>query len=160
MSGFHYHMAVKFDGNRRWKTAKNFLLDNYDISVHFSEEHDNYFSAYCYATKYDKEALHSEYHPDLMTASNPKTVKAIASWRRASKEKRSEKEDAIGAEKEASSSKQNPLKRVRFTNLDVSNSIVEKEVKTTTELMALAKEQSDEGKTDLAEFILRKGANQ
>ena len=152
-SGFHYHMAVKFDGNRRWKTAKNFLLDNYDISVHFSEEHDNYFTAYCYAIKYDKEALHSENHPDLMTASNPKTGKAIASWRRASKEKRSEKEDAIGAEKAVSSSKRKPMKRVRLTNLDVSSSIVEKEVKTITELMTLAKEQSDEGKTD----ILRKG---
>ena len=124
--------------------------------MHFSEEDDNYFTAYCYALKYDKDALHSENHPDLMTASNPKTGKAIASWRRASKENRSEKEDAIGIEKATSSSKEKPMKRVRLTNLDVSNSIVEKEVKTTTELMAMAKEQSDEGKTDLAEFVLRK----
>ena len=49
------------------------------------------------------------------------------------------------------------MKWVRLTNLDVSNSSVEKEVKTITELMALAKEESDEGKTDLAEVVLRKG---
>ncbi len=40
----------------------------------------------------DEEAVHSEGHPDLKSASAPKTGKAIATWRRSAKQKRHDAE--------------------------------------------------------------------
>ena len=64
-SGIHYHMCVKFSNIKRWYGAKLHLLANYNISVHFSENHQNYISAYRYVTKEDTDVFHSSGHPDL-----------------------------------------------------------------------------------------------
>ena len=58
-SGFHYHMCVKFSNNKCWYGAKLHLLANYNISVHFSDSHQNYISAYIYVTKEDTEVFQS-----------------------------------------------------------------------------------------------------
>ena len=34
--GEHYHLALKLDRNERWLSAKEFLLKEFGISVHFS----------------------------------------------------------------------------------------------------------------------------
>ena len=57
------------------------------ISVHFSDNYNDYYTAYKYVTKMDVEALHSESHPDLKSAAAPRTERAIATWRRSSKQK-------------------------------------------------------------------------
>ena len=44
--GEHYHLALKLDRNERWLSAKEFLLKEFGISVHFSNKHHNYFSAH------------------------------------------------------------------------------------------------------------------
>ena len=49
--GKHHHMAIKLSAQKRWKGAKKFLMDNYDISVHLSTRHDNYYSAYKYVRR-------------------------------------------------------------------------------------------------------------
>ena len=58
-------MCVKFSNNKRWYGAKLHLLANYNISVHFSDSHQNYIYAYRYVTKEDTELFHSPGHPDL-----------------------------------------------------------------------------------------------
>ena len=45
--------------------AKNYLKDQHDISVHFSNLHYNYYSAWKYVIKEDKQVLQSENLPDL-----------------------------------------------------------------------------------------------
>ena len=57
---------------------------------------------------------------------------------------------------EAGSSK--PKKRKRLSAFEISQIIVEKRIKTRTELLALAEEQKDEGKTDIAEFVVNRGS--
>ena len=49
----------------------------------------------------------------------------------------------------------NPRKRCLST-FEVSEIVVEKAIKSVTELQALAKKQKSEGKTDLAEFIVNR----
>ena len=63
-TGIHYHMAIKLDRNKRWISSKRFLLESYGISVHFSEIHHNYYSAWKYVTKEDKRFIESKDHPD------------------------------------------------------------------------------------------------
>ena len=53
----HYHMAVKLDRNRRWLTVRNYAAKKHGLKLNFSSTHANYFSAYKYTTKDDKEYL-------------------------------------------------------------------------------------------------------
>ena len=72
-------MCVKFSNNKRWYGAKLHLLASYNISLHFSDSHQNYISyryAYRYVTKEDIEVFHSPGHPDLDSARSPQTSKA------------------------------------------------------------------------------------
>ena len=70
-------MAIKFDKNQRWLSSKRYLLKNNGISVHFSAVHNDYYSAWKYATKEDKDALESDDHPDLTnTTKYPRTTEA------------------------------------------------------------------------------------
>ena len=62
----HYHMAVNMTKPRRCqKWVKEQLKSKLNINVHFSDKSFGYFAAYRYIWKSDKEALHSENHPDL-----------------------------------------------------------------------------------------------
>ncbi len=64
----HYHMAVKLSQQKRWKSAKIFLMKKHGVSVHFSSKHDDYYSAYTYVTKEDRQVLESDPHPNLKDA--------------------------------------------------------------------------------------------
>ena len=72
--GSHFHMALKLDKNQRWLPSKRFLYERCGISVHFSAIHRNYFSAWKYVTKQDKEFVQSPGHPDLSDGP-PKTTR-------------------------------------------------------------------------------------
>lgn len=137
----HYHMCIKFDGNIRWLSAKHYLLGKNKISVHFSDNHQNYISAYRYVCKSDPNVLRSETHPDLDLINSPgtsKASKAIQKKRRQSSLDKSE------------SSK---LKCKRLTKTDVMDIIKNKVIKTETEFLALANTQSEAGLTQLKTFI-------
>ena len=71
--GYHYHMAIKPDRCKRWLPAKKYLKDEQDISVHFSNVHYNYYSAWKYVIKEDEEILESDNHPDLWNSKPPMT---------------------------------------------------------------------------------------
>ena len=68
-------LKTKRDRNKRWLSRKRFLLERCGICVHFSDIHRNYFSAWKYVTKQDKEFVESPGHPDLSDGL-PKTTKA------------------------------------------------------------------------------------
>ena len=74
--GYHYHMAVKLQRCKRWLSCKRYLEENYGISVHFSDVHHNYYSAWKYTTKKDKFVVESDGHPDLSDCKGPKTETA------------------------------------------------------------------------------------
>ena len=57
--GSYFQMALKLNRNKRWLSSKRFLLERCGISVHFSDIHRNYFSAWKYVTKQDKEFVES-----------------------------------------------------------------------------------------------------
>lgn len=113
--------------------------------LHFSESHDNYYSAYKYITKSDGEVFHSNEHPNLKDIGSPKTKNCVKAYRASKKRKSSTIENGKTASK--------PKQR-RLSNLDVSEFMIENKIATDTELFATANEQKEEGKKDLANFIL------
>lgn len=164
-SGTHFHMCVKLDRVQRWMPAKVFLLENYGISVHFSSKHINYYTAWKYVTKEDKQYQESENHPDLTNDKEPRTTRAHEALgrRRADGVKRnfdvtdSEREDEAQEHGEASCGKRKGKKRKRLSAFEVSEIIISKRLKTRMEVMAFANSQRTEGKTDLAEFLVNRG---
>lgn len=131
-------------------------MDYHGISVHFSDNYNDYYTAYKYVTKVDEEALHSEGRLDLKSASAPRTEKAIATWHRSSKQKRdiAQTESANLACSLASlKTTEKPLKHCRLTAHDVGKAIIDKGIKSDVELIVLAKQQDAEGEADLAQFI-------
>ena len=137
--GFHYHMAVKLSERRRWLSVRNWLQATYHVRVNFSNNHNNYFSAWQYTTKEDSEYIQSENHPDLTNAEPPRTSQASST--------------RLGVR----SGRSNKRKR-QLSVFEVSELVVAKGFKTRLELLAFAQEQKREGKTDLAQFIANRGA--
>ena len=76
VNGFHYHMALKLNRCKRWLSSKRYLEENHGISVHFSNIHHNYYSAWKYTTKKDRYVMESKDHPDLWDSKPPKTQSA------------------------------------------------------------------------------------
>ena len=69
-------MAVKLESRHRWLKFRNFLDSNHGIKVNFSGVHVNYYSAWLYAMKDDKEYIQSPNHPDLTNGDFPVTTNA------------------------------------------------------------------------------------
>ena len=139
----HYHMAVKLDRNRRWLTVRNYADKKHGVKLNFSSTHANYFSAWKYTTKDDKEYFESEGHPDLKNA--PQTQEAS----------RARIAEIGGNEKRGKKRKRE--RHPRLTIYEVSQVAVQKGIKSRLELLSLANQQKKEGKTDLAEFIANRG---
>ncbi len=138
MNMYHYHMALKLARRARWLQVRRFLDEKYSIQVHFSDNHNSYYSAYKYVTKEDNECLHSKQHPDL--SSPPKTERALGSKKRKAREKNLTRQRKTRKEKS-------------LTVYDVSQLILAKKISTRLQLVCLAVEQNREGKSALAEFI-------
>ena len=71
--GDHYHLAIKLDRNQRWMMSKHYLQRTYGITVHYSNHHHNYYSAWLYVTKSDREFKENNGHPDLCNRDEPQT---------------------------------------------------------------------------------------
>ena len=135
----HYHVAVKLDRNRRWLTVRNYADKKHGLKLNFSSSHANYFSAWKYTTKDDKEYLESECHPDLKNA--PHTQEA------------SQTRIAEMGGKEKGGKKRKRGRQPRLSIYEVSQLAVQKGIKSRLEMLSPANQQKKEGKTDLAEFI-------
>ena len=70
--GVHYHMTFKFNSPKRELHYKNEINNKHKIVIHFSE-HENYYSAFRYISKYDTEIYLSSEHPNLQKISSPNT---------------------------------------------------------------------------------------
>ena len=169
-SGVHYHMCLKLSKNQRWLSAKKCLADEYGISVHFSSVHANYYTAWKYVTKEDKHSLESEGHPDLNDSEEPSTMRASeANYKSTAVRRRSHENieqdvdidcsDECGQVQHESELKKptKTKKRKRLSAYEVSEIVLRKGLKNRTELLAFSNRQREEGKTDLAEFIVNRG---
>ena len=139
--GFHFHMAVKLNARRRWLRVRNYLEERHGVKVHFSNNHHNYYSAWQYTTKEDSSYLQSINHPDLTNASQPHTSGASRTRTRP-------------AEGNYPCTKRKKSRKC-LSIYDVSQVVVQKGIKTRLQLLALAKQQKNEGKCDLAQFIAK-----
>ena len=158
-------ICVKLDKLQRWLLAKNFLAQSYGISVHFSDRHANYYTAWSYVTKEDLNAEESEGHPDLNTSKGPTTMNAHVARRQSRKRKVRESKEREGNDEECIESDETTdecqpkkqKKRKRLSAFEFSQIIVEKGLKNRTDALAFALMQKNEGKTELAEFIINRG---
>ena len=173
-AGVHYHMAIKLDRNKRWFSSKRFLLERCGISVHFSEIHTNYYSAWKYVTKEDRHYIQSLDHPDLTNIGPPRMNMASIAVQSRSKRKASHDADDAGQNTSDESdvghnhtqvntdsdADHNKAKRTRkrMTSYELAEIALAKNIKSRTELLAFARQQKLEGKTDIAEFIVNRGA--
>lgn len=137
--GEHYHMAIKLNKVKRWLYVKESINKKYNVVLHFSAVHANYYSAWSYVTKNDSEYLLSTNHPDL-TNTAPRTT--VASGKR------------VAQKKVEKATPKNKGKKKKFSAYDVSNILREKNIKTKLELYALAETQRESGKMDLYTFII------
>ena len=144
--GYHYHVALKFSGPKRWLEAKRALEAEHGIVVNFSD-HKDYYTAYQYINKYDDKVYRSTGHPDLHEIGSPKTKRCQQLYRKRRGDKMNEPTKENTAECSTSSKRKRNL-----SNLKVADFIVEKGIKSETELLAIANEQKEEGKKDLADF--------
>ena len=131
------------------------------INVHFSNRHVNYYTAWQYVTKEDNDVMMSRNHPDLWNAGPPPTMAASeAAVEECRGLQQNEMEGEQSGEKKSGSARSVSKKRKRPPRLnmfEVSEIAVSKGIKTYVELLALAKRQKTEGKTDLAQFIVNRG---
>ena len=134
-------LALKLQTRHRWLQVKQYLEDRHAVTVHFSDVHVSYYSAWRYVTKSDDAFLQSDGHPDL-TDSISRTMEAS----------RKRKEGAQGTPTN------NKTKKRRLSAFDVSQIIRAKNIKNETELLALAEEQRLVGENHLAEFIVNRGS--
>ena len=154
--GYHYHMALKLTGPKKWLECKRALQRKHGIVVNFSD-HDGYYSAYKYICKYDDNVYHSPNHPNLDEIGSPQTKNCQKAYR----EKRSKRQvptNVVHGQQDSSSRKIRKL-----SNIEVSEFIVKNDIKNETALLAIANEQSVEGKKDLANYVLcrsSKGLNE
>ena len=160
-------MCLKLDRNQRWLRAKNYLNEKYGISVHFSSVHANHYTTWKYVTKDDEHSIESEGHPDLNNSEGPSTSKAHMANRnrriqRDCKQQFAEQNntnnvDQIDESPDETESKKRGKKRKRSSAYEVSEIILSKRLRNRTELLAFSNQQRQEGKTDLAEFIVNRG---
>ena len=137
---------MKLKGRKKWLEAKRTLVTQHRISVHFSD-HDGYYSAYRYISKYDENIFHSTGHPNLDEVGSPRTENCQKAYRK--RRSTRERGDENG---QGSSTSTKKLKRL--SNLDVSDFIMKYKIKSETALLAVANEQRQEGKKDLANYVL------
>lgn len=174
-SGVHYHLCLKLNKSQRWLPSKKYLKENYNISVHFSNVHTNYYTAFKYVTKQDGDVVHSENHPDLWNSAGPSTMKAHKAKVEQKIMKRkyesgmaldhgmlpmcsSEDGNVEQTGKKDNTAADRGERNKRLKAFQVSEIVVAKNIKSRTDLLALAHEQKVEGKTDLAEFIVNRGS--
>ena len=154
-NGVHYHVSVKLSHSKKWKTVKENIHSQENISIHFSDTHDQYISAYKYVTKQDTEVCHSIGHPDLKDISSSKTSKSTAAYRQSRKRAQTAEQEGTASQRQKSTANK---KVRRLSNLDVSDFLIKHSIKNTTQLLSMAKTRKDDGQTDLASFVLSRSS--
>ena len=110
--GVHYHVALKLTGPKRWKSVKESISSQEGIVVNFSDNHDNYYSAYRYICKDDDSVHHNKNHPNLDVAS-PRIKKSTQTYRQVRKLYAQENSTDAPQEKEGESNIQKTSNSIR-----------------------------------------------
>ena len=139
----HYHLAVKFQKERKWLSAWNYMRANYHVTVNFAEKSKMYIAAYRYVTKSDPNPLLSDGHKPLDAIAQPRTAKCVSASSRAAASRRRSREDASDEGSGPAVSKK--IRASRLTNGEVSEFIYANDIKTVVGLEAFAKKRFDEG---------------
>ena len=129
----HYHLVIKLDRQKRWRSVRNYLSSQYGVCVNFSNEFTNYYDGYMYVSKEDTEVLHSDNHPPL---TNPYRTDVATRARRQGK----------GGGKKA--------RKRSFDAVDLSDVVHQYHLRDKTDLLHFVKQQKMEGKRDLPLFVL------
>ena len=74
----HYHACVKLSVPKRWLSPKNYLSRNFNVRVHFSDNHDNYYQEYKYVTTSDTVVYHSLTHLNLDDIAPPRIAGCVS----------------------------------------------------------------------------------
>ena len=90
--GEPFHLCVKLSEPRRWKPIKEAVSDKHGIILHFSAKLDNYYTAFKFAIKIDKEVLMSPRHPNFEEIGSSNTKKSVQAFREKSKKCKAENE--------------------------------------------------------------------
>ena len=142
--GNHYHVALKLTDPKRWKSVKEGITLSEGIVVDFSDQHDNYYSAYRYIFKEDTSVHHSKHHPNLQNISSSRKKMSTKAYTDSLNAKSSDTSATSKAPpKKLPNSKNKPQRASRW---ELVNLWWESDV----ELYAAAEERRKEGHTDLA----------
>ena len=147
-SGFHYHMSVKLTGPKRWRPVKMKILEKLGIVVNFSDRHDCYYSAYSYVSKQDVDKYESPDHPNLVALGSPATKKCIKAYKEKCSKRKSEESNVNNNKKSQ--------KKKKLSAVDISDFIIEYNIKDEEKLMSIANQRKKAGQRDLAKFICRR----
>ena len=79
--GFHYHIYLKLSAPKKWLMVKNTIAKGHNVTVHLSDDRDNYIATYKYVCKTDNQVFHSISHPDLSEIGSPKTKNSMKAYR-------------------------------------------------------------------------------
>ena len=151
-SGQYYHVQVKLSDPKRWNPVKTYLAERYGICVHFSESSATYYAAFKYISKTDKNVYESPNHPDLKEVDSPKTKKCINAYRETCRKNKS-----VERKKAPANEAKHPKVKI-LRNLEVSDFIVSKNVKTDTEPFAQGSMQKEADKKELANFVMSRSS--
>lgn len=137
----HYHIAVKLNRQRRWLSVRNYIAQHNSIQVNFSDGPCNYYEAWQYCAKSDNDIVLSENHPDFSRP--PRTTAATKQKRQSA---------------ESKTTKPSKKRKKAFDALDLHHIVIKNEIKTKTELLRFASKHMQEGRTDVALYVLNNTA--
>ena len=152
--GLHYHMILQLDSPRRWKSVKEALFQAEDIVVHFAEGYCSYSAGLNYVCKEDPHPLKSENHPEHLgqlgeTRPHLKRKQTVTDITLTDSDGNVSTERRVVDVQEVKAAKKR-----RLSAGDIRKFIIEKEIRSSTELMAIAQERADNGEDDLADFCM------
>ena len=144
-SDFNYHMAIKMSGPKRWNLVKRKLQENHGIVVNFSTSQDQYYYAFWYAIKEDREYVKSPNHPPLEDMGSLQTKKCIREMLKRTAMRKSESE---------ASATNNNNKVPWHGKFEISQFILHENFKDPDYLYSIANRRSLDGNNDLAKFCV------
>lgn len=155
--GVHYHCSIKLSGSKKWFLVKRRIAEIYGVQVHFSESAKFYLAAYRYVCKTDKNVAHSLDHPkDLLLNQSPKTKKAIYATQSSAAKRRKSKSSEQSSTQTSSRSEPPKKRKSRINNLTVASFVRNNNIKSYTELLAVAESRQNDGQIDIAEFVFNR----
>ena len=159
-------MAIKLNFIKRWLPIQNYLKNKWSLYIHFSNQHTNYYTAWLYTTKEDRNYIQSPDHHDWANSGPQRTtsasqackkrsVPAITSGHNEKSSSPASREESKGQENKRDEGRwaSKAVKRKHsghLSSFEVSKIIIDKGIRNRTELLAFTNVQKAEGQIDLA----------